>query len=153
LELLGTGGMGAVYKAEHRLMKRLVALKVINEELIAKPAAVERFRREVEAAARLSHPNIVTAHDAEQIGNAHFLVMEFVEGTSLDRIVKNQGPLSVATACDYVRQAALGLQHAFERGMVHRDIKPQNLMLTSSRLSFGGRGAGAEGGSIKILDF
>jgi serine/threonine protein kinase len=139
-ELLGVGGMGAVYRAEHLLMQRSVALKVINRELIDRPATSERFEREVRAAARLVHPNIVTAFDAEQAGDLHFLVMEYVEGTSLARRVADTGPLPVAEACEYVRQAALGLQHAHERGMVHRDIKPHNLMITS-------------GGQVKILDF
>jgi DNA-binding beta-propeller fold protein YncE/predicted Ser/Thr protein kinase len=138
--LLGTGGMGAVYRAEHRIMQRTVALKVISPELTDNPAAVERFQREVRAAARLSHPNIVTAHDAEQAGELHFLVMEFVEGTDLAELVARRGPLPVMHACNYIRQAALGLQHAFAAGMVHRDIKPQNLMLTPQ-------------GRIKILDF
>ncbi len=140
LGLLGAGGMGAVFKAEHRLMERVIVLKVIHKHLTDKPAAGERFRLEVKAAARLSHPNIVTAHDADQAGDLHFLVMEFVEGTSLDRLVAEQGPLPVAQACAYARQAALGLQHAFERGMVHRDIKPANLIRTPE-------------GTIKILDF
>jgi serine/threonine protein kinase len=140
LGLLGSGGMGRVYKAEHRLMERLVALKVINRNLTDNAAAVERFRREVKTAAKLSHPNIVTAFDAEQVGDWHFLVMEYVEGQSLDRIVQARGRLPIADACDYMRQAALGLQHAWERGMVHRDIKPHNLMLTPQ-------------GQIKILDF
>jgi len=139
-ELLGVGGMGAVYKAEHLLMERPVALKVLNRELIDKPATIERFRREVRAAARLTHPNIVAAFDAEQAGDVHFLVMEYVEGVSLARRCMDQGPLSMAEACDYIRQAALGLQQAHECGMVHRDIKPQNLMLTPS-------------GQVKILDF
>ena len=139
-EWLGAGGMGVVYKAEHCLMERTVALKVVSKSLTASRTAVERFKKEVKAAARLSHPNIVTAYDAEQAGDLHFLVMEFVEGTSLARLVEDKGPLPVETACDYVRQAALGLQHAFEAGMVHRDIKPQNLMLTPK-------------GEVKILDF
>ncbi|HMC90033.1 MAG TPA: protein kinase [Gemmataceae bacterium] len=143
---LGAGGMGVVYKAEHLLMERPVALKVIGQRLIGDASAVERFRREVRSAAQLCHPNIVTANDAEQAGDTHFLVMEFVEGTSLDRLVAEQGPLPVIQACDYARQAALGLQHAFERGMVHRDIKPQNLMLTPAP---GTR----PWGLIKILDF
>jgi eukaryotic-like serine/threonine-protein kinase len=139
-ELLGIGGMGAVYKAEHLLMKRPVALKVLNHELIDKPATIERFRREVRAAARLTHPNIVAAFDAEQAGEVHFLVMEYVEGVSLARRIAEDGPLPIGQACDYVRQTALGLQHAHECGMVHRDIKPQNLMLTPN-------------GQVKILDF
>jgi hypothetical protein len=140
LELLGSGGMGAVYKATHRLMQRTVALKVINKDLVANPATVERFHREVQAAARLHHPHIVTAHDAEQAGDVHFLVMEYVQGTDLHKRIARGGPLPIAEACAYVRQAALGLQHAMDNGMVHRDIKPQNLILTPD-------------GQVKILDF
>ena len=138
---LGSGGMGTVYRAEHRLMDRPVALKVIRGDLLGDPALVERFRREVRSAARLaSHPNIVTAYDAEQAGETHMLVMEFVEGTDLARLVDRRGPLPTGEACEYARQAALGLQHAFEDEMVHRDIKPQNLMRTTR-------------GQVKILDF
>jgi WD40 repeat protein len=143
---LGAGGMGSVYKAEHRLMERLVALKVINPRLTADAEAVERFRREVKAAARLTHPNIVTAYDAEQAGDTHFLVMEYVEGVSLAHWVQKEGPLPVRRACDFVRQAALGLQHAHEQGMVHRDVKPQNLMLTEARGS-------PSADVVKVLDF
>jgi serine/threonine protein kinase len=146
LEALGAGGMGVVYKAEHLLMQRLVALKVINPSLTKDAVTVDRFRREVMAAARLCHPNIVAAYDAEQAGDVHFLVMEFVEGTSLDRLVAEIGPLPVVQACDYARQTALGLQHACERGMVHRDIKPQNLMRSNDTSS-------SPWGLVKILDF
>jgi len=135
LEQIGAGGMGTVHKAEHRLMERMVALKVIRRELTDKQEAVERFRMEVKAAARLSHPNIVTAYDADQAGDVHFLVMEYVEGESLDKLIQRRGPLPVAEACDIVLQAASGLQHAFERGMVHRDIKPANLMVASGQRS------------------
>jgi serine/threonine protein kinase len=140
LEVLGVGGMGAVYKAEHRMMERVVALKVIGQTLAWRKDMVDRFHREVKAAARLSHPNIVAALDAEQAGDTHFLVMEFIEGTDLSHLVRRVGPLPVAEACDYARQVALGLEHAREHGMVHRDIKPQNLMRTPK-------------GVIKILDF
>jgi hypothetical protein len=140
VRLLGSGGMGAVYEVEHRVMRRLVALKVINRAYTANAAALERFRREVRAAARLAHPNIVTTHDAEDAGQTHFLVMEYVEGTDLGRLVQERGPLPLDRACEYVRQAALGLQHAFEQGMVHRDLKPHNLMLTPD-------------GRVKVLDF
>ncbi len=138
---IGTGGMGTVYRAEHRLMDRPVALKVIRGDLLGSAAMVERFRREVKAAARLaSHPNIVAAYDAEQAGETHMLVMEFIEGTDLARLVDRRRGLPVGEACEYVRQAALGLQHACDDGMVHRDIKPQNLMRTTR-------------GQVKILDF
>ncbi len=140
LQAIGMGGMGVVYKAEHRLMERLVALKVIHRQFMTHPTAVERFRQEVKAAGRLAHPNIVTAHDAEQAGDLHFLAMEYVEGVSLARLVEQRGPLPLSQACHFVRQAAIGLQHAHERGMVHRDIKPQNLMVTRK-------------GQVKILDF
>jgi serine/threonine protein kinase len=172
VRLLGQGGMGAVYEAEHLVMQRSVALKVINRAFTANEAAVERFRREVRAAAKLHHPNIVTAFDAENAGDTHFLVMEYVAGRSLARLVKERGPLPFHEACDYVRQAALGLQHAHERGMVHRDVKPDNLMLTGSPLAppgesgegasslpplspvLGGEGSGVRGlGTVKVLDF
>jgi serine/threonine protein kinase len=140
LEMLGRGGMGAVYKAQHLLMQRLVALKVIDPGLTGNPAAVERFRREVIAAARLSHPNIVTALDAEQVGDLHFLVMEYVDGQSLADVVARHKRLPVPQACGYIAQAAAGLEHAFRCGMVHRDIKPHNLILTRQ-------------GQVKLLDF
>jgi serine/threonine protein kinase len=140
LQLLGRGGMGDVYKAHHRMMNRTVALKVINGQLVSSHAAVQRFHREVQAAARLSHPNIVAAYDAEQAGDTHFLVMEFVEGTDLATLVRQRGPLPVAEACEYIRQAAEGLEHAHRLGMVHRDIKPQNLMLSQLRIADWGFG-------------
>lgn len=140
VELIAKGGMGDVFKAEHRMMERTVALKVIRHELVRKPEAVERFHREVKTAASLSHPNIVTSHDAEQAGDVHFLVMEYVDGVDLAKMVKQGGPLPVAEACDYIGQAATGLQYAHERGMVHRDIKPHNLMVTADH-------------TVKILDF
>jgi eukaryotic-like serine/threonine-protein kinase len=137
---LGAGGMGTVYKAEDQLMGRVVALKVVSAHLTAKPGAVARFRREIRAAAQLKDDHIVTAYDAGEAGGAHFLVMEYVEGVSLDRLVSKKGPLPVNLACNFVRQAALGLKHAADKGMVHRDIKPQNLMVTRK-------------GRVKILDF
>jgi tRNA A-37 threonylcarbamoyl transferase component Bud32 len=140
LRELGRGGMGVVYQARQTVMDRPVVIKVINKALLDRPDAVERFRREVKAAARLAHPNIVTAYDAEQAGDLHMLVMEFVPGRSRAEVLQQKGSLSVAQACDCVRQAALGLQHAADQGMVHRDIKPQNLMLTPQ-------------GQVKILDF
>ncbi len=140
LGVLGAGGMGVVFRGEHRLMERPVALKVIRHDLVQRPGAVERFRREMKTAARLAHPNIVAAYDAEEAGGVHFLVMELVEGVSLARLVKEREPLPVAEACGYAHQAALGLQHALEQGTVHRDVKPHNLVLTPE-------------GRVKILDF
>jgi serine/threonine protein kinase len=140
LEVLGEGGMGVVYKAVHRLMDRVVALKVPHRRFLDHPGFTERFRREARAAARLVHPHIVLAHDAEQAGDVPFLVMEYVPGTSLDRLVAQHGPLAVGAACDGIRQAALGLQHAHEHGMIHRDVKPANLLRTPAA-------------QIKVLDF
>ena len=151
LEVIGRGGMGVVYKAEHRLMQRLVALKMIHRRLTEDPQAVERFQREVRAAASLSHGNIVAAYDAEQAGDTHFLAMEYVEGTDLADLVKRRGPLPVAEAVDYVEQVAEGLQKAHEQGMVHRDIKPHNLMLTNS--SDSSLGTRTPRKVVKILDF
>ena len=140
LKVLGRGGMGTVYLAEHKVMKRPVALKVIRADLTVRSEMVKRFRREVEAAARLDHPNIVASHDAEQAGDCLFLAMEYVEGADLAHWLNKHGPLPVAEACDFVRQAALGLQYAHEQGMVHRDLKPHNLIRTAA-------------GRVKILDF
>ncbi len=160
VELLGTGGMGSVYRAEHRLMQRHVALKVIHPKFVQSKQAVDRFRREVQAAGRLVHANIVHSYDAEQAGDVHFLVMEYVKGTDLQKVLEERGPLPVPEACEYIRQAALGLQHAHENGMVHRDIKPQNLML--SGVDEAARFVGSRGrseplrlrtGAVKILDF
>lgn len=140
VERIGGGGMGTVFKAEHRFMGRVVALKILNRHLVDRPSMVDRFHHEVRAAASLSHPNIVQAFDADQAGDTHFLVMEYVAGMDLERLVAEQGSLSAPLAAEYARQVALGMQHAFECGMVHHDIKPQNLMLTPA-------------GQVKILDF
>lgn len=140
LERLGEGGMGQVFKAREMRLGRIVALKVLPKGRISKPEIVHRFHQEIQAAARLSHPNIVHAYDAEQIGESHVFAMEYVEGIDLSRLVKQSGPLPVMQACEYARQAALGLQHIHENGMVHRDIKPANLMRTNA------------GSIIKILD-
>ncbi len=133
LDWIGAGGMGSVYKAEHRLMKRVVALEDTRRRPGPAPQspapAVARFRREVEAAARLSHPNIVAAYDAFQARGALVLVMEYVEGTDLGRLIAEAGPLPVPLACEAVRQTALALQYAHERGLLHCDVKPSNLLL------------------------
>jgi WD40 repeat protein/tRNA A-37 threonylcarbamoyl transferase component Bud32 len=144
LDRLGEGGMGQVFKAQHQHMGRVVALKVIRKEKLRNPEAVRRFYQEVQAAGQLHHPNIVLAYDAGQAGNTHFLSMEYVDGRDLAQAVKEGGPLPVAQAADYIRQAAVGLQHAHERGLVHRDIKPHNLLVTAAN--------GPGGGIVKILD-
>jgi serine/threonine protein kinase len=145
LERLGTGATGDIFKARHVRMDRLVALKIIRKDLLDSPKALERFAREARAAAQLAHPNIVIAHDADQVGDVHFLAMEYVEGTDLSQLVHRAGPMPVGLACDFARQAALGLQHAFERGVTHRDVKPGNLMVT--------RAGPGQPRVVKILDF
>jgi len=129
LEEIGRGGMGMVYRARQRADQQIVAIKVIRQDRLQHEEAVRRFRREAQAAARLSHPNIVQVFDFDHSGDTHYLVMEYVNGSTLERHVEQQGPLSIAQACDFIRQAALGLQHAHEQALVHRDIKPSNLMV------------------------
>ncbi len=129
LDELGRGGMGHVYKALHTIMGRVVAIKVISPDLVSDPVAVEWFRREVRASTQLNHPNIVMAFDANEADGLHFLVMEYVHGITLDALVKQHGPLPISHACALIRQAALGMQHAHEKGMVHRDMKPGNLLI------------------------
>jgi serine/threonine-protein kinase len=140
LERLGEGGMGQVYKARHRLMNRLVALKLIRRDRLAGNGPA-RFLREMQTAARLDHPHIVHAYDADKVKGRPLLVMEYVEGGSLGGLVDRVGPLPVGAACEYVRQAALGLHHAHERGVIHRDVKPSNLLLKAAE------------GQVKVADF
>jgi serine/threonine protein kinase len=130
LDRLGQGGMGVVYSAWQQTAQRQVALKVLLKERLQYRDSLRRFRREVHATLRLDHPNIVRLHEARQVRALHFLVMEYIAGIDLQRLVDQAGALPVARACDFMRQAALGLQHAFEKELVHRDIKPSNLMLT-----------------------
>jgi serine/threonine protein kinase len=139
LDTLGAGGMGQVLKARHRAMKRIVALKVLAPRLVDSPEAVERFRQEVEAAARLIHPNVVIAHDAGEHDGTHYLVMEYVDGQDLASLVKQVGPLPVEQAVGCMLQAARGLAYAHEQGIIHRDIKPANLLVNKKE-------------TVKILD-
>ena len=138
---LGRGGMGVVYLAKNKLMDRLEVLKVVNRQRLDDPEAAERFLREIRSAARLNHPNIVTAYSALQVGDLLLFGMEYVEGQDLARLVKARGQLPVGNACYYAQQTAQGLQHAYENNMVHRDIKPQNLILDGKKQV------------VKVLDF
>jgi hypothetical protein len=136
---LGVGGMGQVFLAEHIVMRRRSAIKVLPARLTSDPAAVERFNREARAIAALDHPNIVRAYDIDNADDLHFLVMEYVDGVSLHELVGSRGPVEPAAAANYIAQAARGLQHAHEAGWVHRDVKPANLLLDRA-------------GTVKVLD-
>jgi serine/threonine protein kinase len=140
LELLGAGGMGQVFKARHRLMNRVVALKVMLPTLGEDADVVSRFRQEVRSVSRLTHPNVVTAFHAEHGPRGLLLAMEFCEGRDLGRAAAECRPFPVGSACECIAQAALGLSAAHAVGLVHRDIKPSNLFLTTD-------------GTVKILDF
>ncbi len=128
LDKLGAGGMGTVFKARHRRMKRVVALKVLSRQFCKDEAFVRRFQREVEMLARLSHPNIVMAFDADESPMGHFLVMELVNGKDLASAVEKQGTFPVADAVSCILQAARGLEYVHAQGMIHRDVKPANLL-------------------------
>jgi serine/threonine protein kinase len=140
---LGRGGMGVVYLAHNKLMGRDEVLKVIGRQIMERPGVLERFLREIRAVANLRHPNIVTAYSAVRLGESIVFAMEYVEGLDLAKMVKAKGPLPVGHACNFVYQAALGLQHAHEEGMVHRDMKPGNLMLSRK----------GDKAVVKVLDF
>lgn len=140
---LGRGGMGVVYLAHNSMLGRDEVLKVMGRHIMERPGVLERFQREIRAVARLRHPNIVAAYSAFRIEGGLVFAMEYVEGLDLARLVKAKGPLSVTHAAYFVHQAAIGLQHAHEKGMVHRDIKPHNLMLTSD----------GKARVVKVLDF
>ena len=132
-ELLGTlgeGGMGTVYRARHTRLDRQVALKLLPARRLRDQAAVVRFEREMKAIGRLDHPTIVRATDAGDVDGTHFLAMDYVEGIDLSKLVRLVGPLDIASACEIVRQAAIGLDYAHQQELIHRDVKPSNLMLT-----------------------
>jgi eukaryotic-like serine/threonine-protein kinase len=129
LDRLGQGGLSQVFKAQHIDNDLVVALKVIRPEVLSNPEGRQQFMQEIEAMARLEHPNIVQFCDADQHEDTCYFAMEYVDGIDLGKHVRLSGPSSVREACDFIRQAALGLQHAHERNLVHRDIKPVNLFL------------------------
>jgi serine/threonine protein kinase len=140
LERLGIGGMGQVFLCEHKHMRRRVAVKVLPSAKADNPAALERFYREARVVAELDHPNLVRAFDIDQDETLHFLVMEYVDGLSLQEIIRKTGPMDPIRACHYIAQSADGLQYAYEvKGIVHRDIKPGNILVDRS-------------GLVKILD-
>ena len=139
LEPIGQGGMGTVYRAFHTQMNRTVAIKVLPRWYHADERAIERFQREIDVVARLDHPNIVRAYDARETDGERFLVTEFVSGLDLSELVRRCGPLPLADACELIRQAAVALQYVHEHDLIHRDVKPSNLMLDDT-------------GHVKLLD-
>ncbi|MEZ5949919.1 MAG: serine/threonine-protein kinase [Planctomycetaceae bacterium] len=143
MNLLGRGEMSAVYLAEHLAMQRRCAIKVLPANRVKDTSYLGRFQREARAVAALDHPNIVRAYDVDQQNEGgaeiHYLVMEFVQGTSVENLVKKNGPMNYVSAADIIRQAAEGLYHAHQAGLVHRDIKPGNLLVN-------------ETGTVKLLD-
>lgn len=136
---LGTGGMSTVYLAEHMLMHNKRAIKVLPRSKLGNNSYLLRFHQEAKAVASLNHPNIVRAYDVDNEGDIHYLVMEYVDGHDLQTVVRKNGPLDYALAANYISQAAKGLQHAHEKGLIHRDVKPANLFLSRE-------------GVVKVLD-
>ncbi len=139
-ELVGTGGMSSVYRAHDRLLERHVAIKVLHEQFTADGDYVERFRREARAVAQLSHPNIVTVIDRGEHDDRQFIVFEYVDGENLKALVEREGPLPEREAIELALQVARALGFAHEQGLVHRDVKPQNVLLN-------------DGGQAKVTDF
>ena len=139
LDRIGSGSMGRVYKAHHPLMGRVVALKIIAPEISQNARVVARFQREIKLVGRLDHPNVVRAFDADQVGAMLYIVMEYVKGESLGRLLRSRGAFPPAEVAAFGAQAALGLAHAHAQGIVHRDIKPSNLFLSDE-------------GQLKVLD-
>jgi serine/threonine protein kinase len=139
LQKVGSGGMGVVGLYEHLSLRRRVALKILPPSQSRDADAVTRFYREARAVACLNHPNIVRCHDIDCERDLHFIVLEYIDGSNMHDIVRRHGPLPIVRAAHYVRQAALGLQHAHEAGLVHRDIKPGNILLDRN-------------GVVKLLD-
>jgi serine/threonine protein kinase len=139
LDHLGTGGMSSVYLAEHVVMRRKAAIKVLPKRRLSDSSYLQRFHLEAQATARLEHPKIVRAYDINNEGDNHYIVMEYVRGRDLHTMIKEDGPLPYAQAAKYIAQAANALQHAHENGLIHRDVKPGNLLID-------------DGGIVKILD-
>jgi serine/threonine protein kinase len=143
--LLGMGGMGAVYRAEHVHMRKAVAVKILHREMTQLPEVVARFEREAVAAARITHPNVAAATDFGRLDDGSFyLALEFVEGRSLGQLIKKEGALAEERALGIARQIAEALAAAHAAGVVHRDLKPENVMLVSRE---------GQPEFVKVLDF
>jgi serine/threonine-protein kinase len=139
-KLVGEGGMAVTYRARDLLLNRTVAIKIMREQLTANPQFVERFRREAQAAARLAHEHIAGVYDAGQAYGSYYIVMEYVEGTDLKQRLRRDGPLPVLTALEIAREIASALDAAHREGLVHRDVKPHNILLNAD-------------GRVKVTDF
>jgi serine/threonine-protein kinase len=139
LQIIGSGGMSTVYLAEHKLMHRQRAIKVLPKKRVNDSSYLARFHLEAQATSQLDHPNIVRCYDVDNEGDTHYIVMEFIEGKDLNTIVKQEGALPLELACNYIAQSAEGLAHAHEKGLIHRDVKPANLLVDKK-------------GIVKILD-
>ncbi|HZK86750.1 MAG TPA: protein kinase, partial [Syntrophomonas sp.] len=140
LEIIGEGGMAKVYKAHCRLLDRIVAIKILKDEFSKDKGFVEKFRTEALSAARINHPNIVNIYDVGQEDDIYYIVMEFVDGKTLKEVISNEAPLSVEHATDIAIMICDGVHHAHEKGIIHRDIKPHNILIT-------------EHGMVKVADF
>ncbi|MFA7662155.1 MAG: protein kinase, partial [Anaerovoracaceae bacterium] len=130
LERIGDGGMAVVYKARCRLLNRYVAIKILKPEFIKDLKFIDNFKRESQAAASLSHPNIVNIFDVGKEGNIHYIVMELVEGQVLSELIKNKGPMEWRQAVEIMKQMASALSLAHKNHIIHRDVKPQNILIT-----------------------
>ena len=139
LERLGSGGMGTVYLCEHMQVRRKVAIKVLPSSQASNPSSLGRFKREARAAGVMDHPNLVKAHDIDEDGGLHFIVMDYVDGISLQQLVSRHGAMDPTPHAHFVSQASQGLHHAFQSGLLHRDVKPANIMLERN-------------GTIRVLD-
>ena len=140
LEKVGEGGMARVYRGRDQLLKRTVAVKILKDQMTGSADFVRRFRREAQAAAGLSHPNIVNVYDVGEEGNTYFIVMEYVDGNNLKQYIREKGYLSPAEAVAIARQIAAALVQAHGAGVIHRDIKPQNILFSRD-------------GKVKVADF
>ena len=136
----GSGGMAVIYKAVDQVLGRTVAVKILRPSLITDPSFLERFRNEARSVAKLTHPNIVTVHDVGQDGNTHYIVMEFVNGQDLKKLIRTEGPFSVERALNIAIQICAGVGYAHRSGLIHADVKPQNILIT-------------EGDTVKVTDF